>query len=166
MSAGFHMEDEAHQRPTTRSSCARLMGYVKPYKAWFSVAVVLLFVASIIGNFTPLIVMKAIDTHVNNPVRMEKEQSVRNAPTTTRGAGRIGRNETIGSARVVHADDAHLRDDAGGVCISLRANGHRRVDAPEDHVRDADENLFASAKHVVAFPGQKPAWPLDDARDQ
>ncbi|MCC6797577.1 MAG: ABC transporter ATP-binding protein [Candidatus Hydrogenedentes bacterium] len=86
MSAGFHMEDEAHQKAYDAKLMRRLMGYVKPYTAWFSVAVVLLFVASIIGNFTPLIVMKAIDTHVNNPVRMEKELSIRNAPTTDRAA--------------------------------------------------------------------------------
>jgi len=48
----------------------RLMGYVKPYSRWFAVAVVLLFVASMVGNYVPMVMMKAIDQNVNNPERM------------------------------------------------------------------------------------------------
>mgnify|MGYP001575447526 FL=1 len=71
MSAGFHMEDEAHQKAYDARLMWRLMGYVRPFAAWFGVAVVLLFVASVLGNFSPLVMMKAIDTYVNNPERMQ-----------------------------------------------------------------------------------------------
>jgi ABC-type multidrug transport system fused ATPase/permease subunit len=74
------MEDEAHQKAYDARLMRRLMGYVRPFAGWFGVAVVLLFVASVLGNFSPLVMMKAIDTYVNNPERMQLEESLANAP--------------------------------------------------------------------------------------
>jgi len=79
VSATFHLEDEAHERAYDARLMRRLMGYVRPYAAWFAVAVVLLFAASVIGNLAPLVMMKAIDTHVNNPERVQLEH-VADAP--------------------------------------------------------------------------------------
>lgn len=77
MSTAFHADDEVYQRAYDARLMRRLMGYVRPFKGWFSVAVALLFVASVIGNFTPLIMMRAIDAHVNNPERMRQEQALK-----------------------------------------------------------------------------------------
>ncbi len=70
MSGAYHVEDEAQQRAYDGRLMRRLMGYVKPYSRWFAVAVVLLFVASMVGNYVPMVMMKAIDQNVNNPERM------------------------------------------------------------------------------------------------
>jgi len=70
VSGAYHVEDEAQQRAYDGRLMRRLMGYVKPYSRWFAVAVVLLFVASMVGNYVPMVMMKAIDQNVNNPERM------------------------------------------------------------------------------------------------
>lgn len=77
MSAGYHMEDEAHQKAYDARLMRRLMGYVRPFTRWFGVAVVLLFIASVLGNLSPLIMMRAIDTYVNNPERAQLEDALR-----------------------------------------------------------------------------------------
>lgn len=77
MSAGYHMEDEVHQKAYDARLMRRLMGYVRPFTRWFSVAVVLLFIASVLGNLSPLIMMRAIDTYVNNPERAQLEDALR-----------------------------------------------------------------------------------------
>ncbi|MDZ4858292.1 MAG: ABC transporter ATP-binding protein [Candidatus Hydrogenedentes bacterium] len=80
MSDAYHIEDEAQQRAYDARLMRRLMGYVRPYARWFALAVVLLFVASIAGNFVPLIMMQAIDENVNNPDRLALSAEIAAAP--------------------------------------------------------------------------------------
>ncbi|GMW02845.1 MAG: ABC transporter ATP-binding protein [Candidatus Hydrogenedentota bacterium] len=61
MSASFHVEDEIQQKAYDARIMARLLVYVRPYKAWLIAAVALLLVASLISSFSPLIIMHAID---------------------------------------------------------------------------------------------------------
>lgn len=80
MSSGYHYEDEAQQRAYDARLMRRLMGYVKPYRGWFAAAVLLLFVASVVGNLVPLIMMRAIDSTVNNPARLELSSAIADSP--------------------------------------------------------------------------------------
>ncbi len=71
MSSNYHMEDEVQRKAYDHLLMRRLLGFVRPYRAWMFLATVLLFVAAIVSNLNPLVVMWSVDYYINNPVRME-----------------------------------------------------------------------------------------------
>lgn len=65
MSEGYHHEDELHQRAYDARLMRRLLVYVRPYRRWMIVATALLFVAAILSNILPLLVMNSVDRYMN-----------------------------------------------------------------------------------------------------
>ncbi|MBW7865576.1 MAG: ABC transporter ATP-binding protein [Candidatus Hydrogenedentes bacterium] len=75
MNNGYHMEDELQQRAYDTRIMLRLLGYVRPWRAWLGLASLLLLLLSVLGNVTPLLVMHSVDRHINNPARLTGGES-------------------------------------------------------------------------------------------
>lgn len=73
MSTGYHIEDEAQERPFDRVLMWRLFGYIRPYRRQFIVATCLLLVAALLSNLIPLFTMRAIDSYIDASSRGEIE---------------------------------------------------------------------------------------------
>ena len=71
MSDGYHIEDEVQERAYDSERMRRLMTYVRAYKGWLALAVVLLLAASILANLTPLLNKMALERYIGNPERIE-----------------------------------------------------------------------------------------------
>ena len=69
MSRAYHIDDEVTQRAYDHSLMRRLLQYVRPYRFLMIGAILLLLVASLLGNLSPLLNMWAIDWYINNPER-------------------------------------------------------------------------------------------------
>jgi len=79
LSDGFHLEDEVQTRAYDGALMRRLLGYVKPYSGTIAVAVLLLLVAALAGNIVPWLYMRAIDSCINNPERVQMMAQIKAA---------------------------------------------------------------------------------------
>lgn len=69
MTEGYHVEDEIHQRAYDAHLMRRLLDYVRPYRRWMVLAIVLLLISAMCSNVTPLLMMWSVDFYINNPDR-------------------------------------------------------------------------------------------------
>lgn len=74
MSESYHFDDEVRQRAYDARLMRRLLTYLRPYKAWIGVAVLLLLAASLLSSLVPLLNMYAIDWYIHNPERTALER--------------------------------------------------------------------------------------------
>lgn len=72
MSDGYHMEDEVQRKAYDHQLMQRLLQFVRPYRGWMLLATVLLFVAAVVSNLNPLVIMWTVDHYINNPERTEQ----------------------------------------------------------------------------------------------
>lgn len=79
MSDGYHVHDEIEQRAYDSHLMRRLLVYVRPYRGWLLFATALLLVVAVISNMTPLILMRAVDSFINNPERAAVDSALPNA---------------------------------------------------------------------------------------
>lgn len=71
MSEGYHHDDEIQQRAYDSQIMRRLLVYVRPHRNWLLFATFLLLVVAVISNFTPVILMRAVDDFINNSARLD-----------------------------------------------------------------------------------------------
>jgi ATP-binding cassette subfamily B protein len=64
MSAGYHIEDEVHQRAFDATLMRRLLGYVRPYRGWMLFATLLLLLVALLSNALPVLIMLAVDVYI------------------------------------------------------------------------------------------------------
>ncbi len=68
MSEGYHLEDELQTRSYDARLMRRLLHYVRPHRGRLAAATVLLLLLSVLGNLTPLLIMRAVDGYIHGPV--------------------------------------------------------------------------------------------------
>lgn len=73
MSESYHTEDEVQQRSYDTALMRRLLVYLRPYRVWVIIAVLLLLAVAVAGNVSPLLIMRAVDFYVNSPERAQAE---------------------------------------------------------------------------------------------
>jgi ATP-binding cassette, subfamily B, multidrug efflux pump len=69
VSEGYHVEDDIHQRAYDAHLMRRLLNYVRPYRRWMFLAILLLLISAMFSNVTPLLMMWSVDFYINNPER-------------------------------------------------------------------------------------------------
>ena len=79
MSAGYHMEDEVQQRAYDSALMRRLMTYLRPYRRWLILALVLLLAASLVSSVSPLLVMYGVDNFLANAERTDLQNRIQEA---------------------------------------------------------------------------------------
>ena len=73
MSSAFHDADEIQVASYDRHLMRRLLGYVRPYRLWFALAVMFLLGASVLSNAVPYLTMRTID----GPIKGVERQDIR-----------------------------------------------------------------------------------------
>ncbi len=80
MSNGYHIEDEAQQRPYDSRLMRRLLGYLRPHAAAFFISTALLAAATLASSVQPLLNKYALDWYIAHPERAELRNQGLNSP--------------------------------------------------------------------------------------
>lgn len=102
MSTEFHAADEVQIASYDRTLMRRLLGYVRPYRIWFALAVVCLLGASVLSNAVPYLTMRTID----GPIKGVEREAIR-AEMAKAGAEALPALEAALAARIA-ADRSEL----------------------------------------------------------